>query len=221
MALTLSVCLDGEAWLRGIYFDGASGEIQNNTVSVSRPAIDCAEGNGIEVRNRAQEGQPTTVLIKGNVVDQYQKTAIVVHGNVDATIDGNTIGLSTASQIVPNGIQVGPRATARIQKNQILGRFTGRMYPGAAIILYESGPGTVVDENLIDGNPEIGINVYADGATVTRNVVRDSDSHGVYDVGIVNQGQLNVFRNNIVTGFRNPYYGVDVTPPASRGQQIE
>lgn len=225
-SLTASVCLEGAAVLRGIYFDGASGEIQNNTVSVSRPGLECAEGNGIEVRNSTREGAPTTVLIKGNVVDQFQKTAIVVHGNVDATVDTNAVGSSTLRQLVPNGIQVGPQATARIQKNQIVGRFTGSLtgpagVGGAAILLAESGAGTIVDENTIEGTSDVGIYVAADSATVTRNVVRHSDSNSANTFGIVNAGDLNLFQFNAVTGFATSLYGVESTRPAGRGQQIE
>jgi hypothetical protein len=220
-SLTAAVCLDGADVLRGIYFDGASGQIQNNTIAVSRPGVDCAEGNGIEVRNNTREGDPTTVLIKGNVLDRYQKTAVVVHGNVDATIDTNAIGSSTLRQLVPNGIQVGPRATARIQNNLIVGRFTrspfGQPQGGAAILLADSGSGTIVDENTIEGASDVGIYVSADSATVTRNVVRHSDANSVSSFGIVNDGEANVFHGNVVTGFGTSTWGVESARPAGRG----
>ena len=221
-ALAPETCLQGEARLRGIYFDGACGEIADNAVSfVSRGALECPEGNGIEVRNRYREGPPITVSIRGNLIDRYQKTAIVVHGNVDATIAENAIGSSTAQVIVPNGIQVGPLATAQIERNRIAGRFTGRTDVGSAILLSASGPGTLVDGNTIDGDSDVGIYVDADGVTVTNNVVRDTNPNGLYDVGIVNRGGANRFFNNTVTGFRSRYYGVDPAPPGPRGQQIE
>jgi hypothetical protein len=222
-ALLNGGCVEGDTRLRGIYFDGASGEIVGNVVSgVRRAAGACEEGHGIEVRNRDRDGAPTDVVIQGNRIDQYQKTAIVIHGNVDAVIDGNTIGSAAERPlIVPNGIQIGPRATARVQKNRITGRFTGQVTAGAAILLIQSGRGTIVDENLIDGDSDVGIYVAADGAIITNNVVRDTDASGVFDVGIVNQGADNRFGNNSVSGFRSGFYGVETASPASRGLQIE
>jgi len=225
--LTTNSCVGGDALLRGIYFDGASGEISNNTVrAISRGSAACEEGNGIEVRNRDRDGAPTMVVIHDNHVDEYQKTGIVVHGNVEATIESNVIGSSVAHPIItPNGIQIGPQASARLRNNQIAGNFTGAAASGpagAAIILTESGPGTIVDRNLIEGDEDIGIRVSADGATITDNVVRDlGGSERSDEIGIVNEGTGNVILNNTVTGFRTSYFGVDPPSPASRGLQIE
>src|SRR5215207_7309227 len=45
-------CPSGENRLRGIYFDGASGDISGNTVTaIFRGPLPCDEGLGIEVRN--------------------------------------------------------------------------------------------------------------------------------------------------------------------------
>jgi hypothetical protein len=216
-------CLEGDARLRGIYFDGASGDIVNNVViSARRAAGSCEEGNGIEVRNRDRDGAATDVVIQDNRIEAYQKTAIVIHGHVDAVIDSNVIGTPVARLvIVPNGIQIGPQATARVQKNRINGRFTGQVTAGAAVLLIQSGRGTIVDGNLIDGDSDVGIHVAADGAIVTNNVVRDTDPSGVFDVGIVNQGVDNLFINNSVSGFRDSFYGVETVPPPARHASLQ
>ena len=103
-----NVCQDGNDRLRAIYFNGASGAIRGNTiVNVNKGASACQEGNGIEVRNIDLAGPPTSVEISDNVVDGFQKTGIVVSGNVDATIRGNSIGPSAAQRlIVANGVRV-------------------------------------------------------------------------------------------------------------------
>jgi len=216
-------CLEGDARLRGIYFDGASGDIVDNVIfGVRRASGSCDEGNGIEVRNRVSDGAATDVVVQGNQIAQYQKTGIVIHGHVDAVIDGNTIGNAAARPlIVPNGIQIGPQATARVQKKRIVGRFVGQAAAGAAILLIQSGPGTIVDGNLIDGDPDVGIHVVADAAVIINNIVHDTDPSGVFDVGVVNQGTGNLFINNNVSGFRSSFYGVEVASPPARGQQIE
>src|SRR5688572_11253593 len=47
--------------VRGIYFDGASGEIRGNrVVGVFREPLTCDEGNAIDVRNRQMAGPPST-----------------------------------------------------------------------------------------------------------------------------------------------------------------
>lgn len=222
--LLANVCPDGEARLRGIYFNGASGEIRGNTVdSIHRVPSGCEEGNGIEVRNRDLDGDPTQVVIQGNSVDGYQKTGIVVHGNVNATIQSNLVGSSVAQHVLaPNGLQVGPIATARIVRNDISGTFAGVTAAGSAILLMKSGAGTLVEANTISGDPDVGIHVFADNATVAYNIVRDSGPDGAYDVGIVNLGTNNAFISNSIVGFRTSMYGVGSGAPAGyRGQQIE
>jgi hypothetical protein len=220
--LVSGACLSGDALLRGILFDGASGEIVNNTVTgINRGAADCEEGNAIELRNRVREGPPIDVVIRKNTIDAYQKTAIVVNGNVDAIVEENAIGGSLGAPIIaPTGIQIGPQASAQVQNNHIAGRFNGRPHAGAAILLFQSGPGTIVDGNAIEGDSDEGIDVLADGATVINNVIRDSEPSGRPNFGIVNRGSGNVFINNTVSGFRTSTSGVE-TPPASRGLQIE
>jgi Right handed beta helix region len=165
-------------------------------------------------------------VIRDNHVDEYQKTAIVVHGNVEATIENNQVGSSVADPVIaPNGIQIGPQASARIRNNHIAGNFTSQAaagHAGSAILLKRSGPGTIVDHNLIEGDEDVGIYIDADGASITDNVVRDfGGSERMDEVGIVNYGTANLIISNTVTGFRTSYYGVDAPSPASRGLQIE
>ena len=224
--LRANVCGEGEARLRGIYFDGASGEIGSNTVDeIHRVPSACEEGNAIEVRNRSVGGAVTTrVAIRGNYVDRYQKTGIVVHGRVAALIEGNFIGSSKASQLLgPNAVQVGPVASARVERNQISGVFVGTpAVGGSAILLHLSGAGTLVDANDITGDTDVGINVGADQVTVSNNRLVDTGDDDRYDVGIWNRGIDNDYFNNTVVGFRTRQQGVDTgTSSPRRGQQIE
>ena len=224
--LRSNVCGEGEARLRGIYFDGASGEIGSNTVdAIHRVPSACAEGNAIEVRNRAVEGAVATrVAIRGNYVERYQKSGIVVHGIVDALIQGNFVGSSKSSRLLgPNAVQVGPVAAARVERNQISGAFVGtQVEGGSAILLISSGAGTVVEGNDITADTDVGINVVADEATVANNRVVDTGEDDRFDVGIMNVGVDNAYFNNAVVGFRTRQHGVDTGPSSPRrGQQIE
>lgn len=224
--LRSNVCGEGEARLRGIYFDGASGEIGSNTVdAIHRVPSACEEGNGIEVRNRAVEGAVATrVAIRGNYVDRYQKSGIVVHGLVDALIQGNFVGSSKSSGLLgPYAVQVGPVAGARVERNQISGTFVGTSAAsGAAILLASSGAGTVVETNDITADTDVGINVVADQVTVANNKVVSTSDDARNDVGIINAGVDNDYFNNTVVGFRARQHGVETgTASPRRGQQIE
>ena len=224
-ALRANVCAEGEARLRGIYFDGASGEIGSNTVdSIHRVPSSCEEGNAIEVRNRASDGAASTVTIHGNYIDQYQKSGIVIHGRVEALVRGNFVGSSvSAGMLGPNAVQVGPVAGGRIERNQIAGLFVGTpMAGGSAVLLIASGAATVVEGNDITADTDVGINVVADQAIVANNRIVDAGDETRNDAGIVNSGIDNVYINNTIVGFRTPQVGVEENaPPSRRLQQIE
>ena len=206
-----NVCQDGNDRLRAIYFNGASGAIRGNTiVNVNKGASACQEGNGIEVRNIDLAGPPTSVEISDNVVDGFQKTGIVVSGNVDATIRGNSIGPSAAQRlIVANGIQIGSGARAWIEANTVAGN-SGNTGDAAAtaILLVNTAAGTLVRGNVIVGNADVGIYVMANGVLVERNRLTDTGSDTEFDVGIGNYGHGNVFEGNIIRGFAQPYQNV-------------
>ena len=206
-----NVCQDGNDRLRAIYFNGASGAIRGNTiVNVNKGASACQEGNGIEVRNIDLAGPPTSVEISDNVVDGFQKTGIVVSGNVDATIRGNSIGPSAAQRlIVANGIQIGSGARAWIEANTVAGN-SGNTGDAAAtaILLVNTAAGTLVRGNVIVGNADVGIYVMANGVRVERNRLTDTGSDTEFDVGIGNYGHGNVFEGNIIRGFAQPYQNV-------------
>ena len=119
-------CDGGDARLRGILFDGASGSIRDNTVTnINQGASGCQEGNGIEVRDAPfDDTHPDTeyVTIADNTVTGYQKTGIVGNGDVFVTITGNTVvGLGPVPYIAQNGIQIGFNGTGEVEDNDISG----------------------------------------------------------------------------------------------------
>jgi Right handed beta helix region len=119
-------CDAGEARLRGILFFGASGTAMNDVVfRLGQPGtFGCQEGNGIEARNFTDESMSdpdrTHVTISDNRVTKYQKTGILVNGNVDAIVGRNVVqGVGPTDVIAQNGIQIGFGATALVSANTI------------------------------------------------------------------------------------------------------
>jgi hypothetical protein len=211
-------CETGHDRLRAIYFNGASGVIQGNTIlNVNKRGSSCQEGNGIEVRNADLGGQPTNVQIIDNVVEGFQKTGVVASGNVDVTIRGNSIGASSAQQLlVANGIQVSAGARAVIEANAVAGNsWDGDDAAGTAILLVNTAAGTIVRGNVVVGNADVGIYVLAEGVRVERNRLTDSGTDGAFDVGIGNYGKDNVFDGNSITGYYLRYQNVDEPPPGT------
>jgi hypothetical protein len=216
-------CLRGAHRLRGIYFEGAAGLIRNNIIrDIRRDQSSCDEGNAIEVRNTAVDGPPVRVEIEENQLDRYQKSAIVIHGNVEAHIRHNAIGASGAQALLAaNSIQVGPMAVAVVEENVIAGNaFSGPAAAGTAVLLVGSGAGTAVRFNRIAGNADVGVYVMADGVTVEGNELLDTGADGYYDIGIADVGSRNVILGNTVTGFRTRALRMDRAPVPS-GRQLE
>lgn len=211
-------CATGHDRLRAIYFNGASGVIQGNTIlNVNKSGSSCQEGNGIEVRNADLGGRPSNVQILDNIVEGFQKTGVVASGNVDVTIRGNSIGSSSAQHLlVANGIQVGAGARAVIEGNAVAGNsWSGDDAAGTAILLVNTAAGTIVRGNVIVGNADVGIYVLADGVLVERNRLSDTGTDGAFDVGIGNYGTGNVFEGNSITGYYMRYQNVDEPPPGT------
>ena len=209
--------------LRGVLFEGASGSIQKVTVlALNKVASGCQEGNAIEVRKAPFDGThpaTATVSITHNSIADYQKTGIVVNGDVSATIEHNQVGASATQQnLAANSIQVGFGAQASVKHNKVDGnQWRTASAAATAVLLYESGHGTEVSLNNIDGNSDVGIYIWADGVTAFNNQIDDVGADiGFYDIGIGNYaaynagvGPLNDIVNNKVRGFDLPYDEVD------------
>lgn len=213
------VCDAGDARLRGIMLDGASGRISFNTVTnINQGQSGCQEGNGIEVRNAPFDGtHPGTksVLVNENTVRDYQKTGIVANGDLSVDVNHNTVGASFVDNelIAANSIQLGFGATGLVRYNDI----TGNQYCGsaddtwsAAILLFAPGAGATVAHNTIVGNSDVGIYTDGTGASIDHNRVNDvgADCNQFgYDIGIWNDGTANDVSYNTVRGFDDAFRG--------------
>lgn len=212
-----NVCDGGVDRLRGIMFEGASGAIIGNTVlNINQGPSGCQEGNAVEIRNSPYDGtHPGTVKVEvgHNLIQAWQKTGIVANGDVDVWVHHNVIGQSaTQANLAANSLQIGFGGKGLVEHNHIAqNSWLGTSdWVATGILLYSSAPGTVVRQNnLMEGNADVGIYISADGATVDNNKVFESGpdaTHG--DVGIGNYGTGNIITNNKVRGYDVPYDGV-------------
>lgn len=204
------VCDSGPARLRGIFFDGAAGVIRGNTVvDLNQAGSRCPEGIALEIRNLAP-AEPISIEIDHNVVDQYQKSGIVVTGEVDAWIHENQIGASAAQDRVPaNGVQIGYGAWAMVVENRIAGNswrgFPSTRDAATAVLLFQAAAETIVRANVIDGNADIGIYIGSDGVIVEDNQLTDEGPDvGGYDTGIADYGVGNRTAGNVIRGYQLP-----------------
>jgi hypothetical protein len=189
------VCDGGADGLRGILFAAASGVISGNTISnLNQGSSACPEGNSIEAQNFSTDGSipgVQTVEITSNRIFGYQKTGIVCDGYVSCLVRSNVVGVSAAQDYQPvNGIQIGYGAGAIVENNDVGGNsWRGATnYVSTAILLFYAAGGTVVrHNNLMEGNADIGIYAYTDGATVDNNRVYETGPDGNqagWDVGV-------------------------------------
>ncbi|MBV8846940.1 MAG: hypothetical protein JO307_29375 [Bryobacterales bacterium] len=220
-------CESGANSLAGILFDGASGEITGNTIlSVRKTSTDghlssCQEGNAIEVMNFGALSGRAKVNIDGNQIRNYQKTGIVLNGEVDGTVTGNTvIGAGPQNYIGQNGIQIGSGASARVSRNTVSDNsYTGSSTASGGIIV-ASGPlhrseysfGVQIADNTLVGN-DVGVwlmqmndrresPVVQTHVQVTNNTIsNDAVNNGrTYQAAITAHGNGDVISGNRILG---------------------
>lgn len=216
------ICDSGADRLRGILFDGASGKISGNVINnLNQGNSGCQEGNSIEARNFEPDGitpaaTPVAVEVSHNIINEFQKTGIVCNGNVQATVAHNKIGPSaTQLYLAANGIQLGFGASGIIEHNQVAGNsWCCEDAAATAILIFETLAGSVVisQNNIQEGNADVGIDIEADGVTVENNRIFDEGADGFYDIGIGSYGVGNILRNNKIKGFDTP---IDTAPAAT------
>jgi len=178
----------------GILFLGASGEVIDSTVeNINLQNVNlygCQSGDGILVQSPSS--QSSTVSIVGNNVVGYQKNGITCNDQgTTCAVNDNTVSALTAAQpyIAQNGIQIGFGAVGSVTGNTVSGNecdlssICGPNYitqtQGSGILTYESGQGTVIRHNTVEGN-DIGILSYGGIADLMNNVVQNNRFEGMY-----------------------------------------
>lgn len=211
MALS-NVCDAGDDRLRGVMLEDASGSIMNVRVyNINQGASGCQEGNAIEVRSEPFDGShpnTKTVEIANNQVYGYQKTGILVNGDVDVDVRHNTVGESaTQYDLAANALQLGFGATGNVEHNDVKGnQWLGASDYAATAMLFYDADDLTVKNNEIRGNSDVGMYIFADNGNFTYNNVFDFGVDGPHgDYGIYNGGTGNVVTPNHVRGFATPY----------------
>ena len=160
---------------------GGSVTVDDNQFTEIRAADPGLRGcqNGIAIRV-GRQATPTsgTATITNNLFDTYQKGAIVIDGNgSSADVLVNTVtGDGPVPHIAQNGIQFSRGATGNAAGNTV----TGHTYSPApassstGVLLFQSGPGLVVNNNDVRENDDNIALFDADGVTVHQNAARNS-----------------------------------------------
>lgn len=162
--------------LAGIFVrDGAYANIHDNKIMDIRDTGDsgCQNGHGVLV-GRTTLSSVGTADIKDNVIDNYQKTGIIVsYTGSSATIDNNEVlGDGPKTIIAENGIQVSGGATADIKNNTISGHsYTPFTVVSVGVLIFGPANGTIdTDNNTLTGN-QVGIYVIdADGTHENNDI---------------------------------------------------
>jgi hypothetical protein len=162
--LSIDQCDAGTDRLRGILLSGVGGTVTNTHLFAIRQgaASGCQEGNAIEVRNffpdePLSSSSRTSVTVSDNEVRNYQKTGILVNGNVEAVVARNlVVGDGPIDFIAQNGVQIGFGATALVSANSISGNnYTPNSFFACGIIVVDAdGVDRKQQDNLFPPNTD-------------------------------------------------------------------
>jgi nitrous oxidase accessory protein NosD len=212
-----TVCDAGDDRLSGIRFHGASGSITDSrAINIRQGAAGdgCQEGDGIAVRNLPHL-PGTRVRVADNVVSGYQKTGILVNGNVRVTVvDNEVTGLGPVAFIAQNGIQLGFGAQGTVTDNEVGGNwYTPATWTSTGILLFnvtgvrvvnnsssndQSGIAVIGNRNHVNNN-EIGVSQWGIWLAGDNNRVAGNEVTCT-DVGIDVSGNGNVVAGNEISG---------------------
>lgn len=198
--------------------DGAKATIQNNRLTaigdtrdpVTNAASGCQNGNAIQI-GRNSLSTTGHAIIRTNTIDDYQKSGIVVDGQLvgavsTATITGNKITGDVIGACFPNfrcspsaaqnAIQISRRANAMLSGNTVAeNRYDPAVTSSVGILLFDAGNSVSVSANTADRN-DVGIYVIGNGnASVLSNKIKNSTFDGIALEGT----DFNTVRSNTMT----------------------
>jgi parallel beta-helix repeat protein len=188
--------------LAGILLADASGSVVGARVlGINQGQSGCQEGAAIAVR-ASEEGDQRSVRIVGNRVEGYQKTGILVNGNVAAEVDLNRVtGLGPVDVIGQNGIQLGFGATGSVTRNRVSQNlYTQTDAASAGILLLEAGEQVEVANNRID-DCDVGVWLTSTSeALVENNRISDSTYDGIAIDGRSGPSEGSLIVDNVAIG---------------------
>jgi parallel beta-helix repeat protein len=144
----------------GVYVEGGgSATIASNHITRihDNPLSGVQTGVGIQVGFNGTSSTSTTgsADILGNLIDNYQKSGIVVdHAGSSATIFDNQVLGTPNAIIAQNGIQISNGATGSVVGNHVTGNsYTGsKNVQGTGILLFNPGKDVAVLSNHVEFN---------------------------------------------------------------------
>jgi hypothetical protein len=159
--------------------EGASATLTDNHITEIRSASPLLRGcqNGIAVLvGRNFEGTTGSAEITHNLIDRYQKGAVVVDnvGSFGDVHHNEIVGVGPQPAIAPNGVQVSRGASAAVHHNEITGNsYTLTGAAGTGVILFQAGAPLTVGYNEVYRNDD-GIALYdVDGSLIEHNYSHD------------------------------------------------
>jgi hypothetical protein len=189
-------------------FDGSATLYGNHITQIRNvnPALlGCQDGVAVLI-GRQFEGQVGTATIRNNLIDLYQKGAIVVDNTgsyaliTQNEIDGDLALSGTTAQ---NGVQVGRGASADVDHNEIRDNFyccNNNFDTAAGVLLFETAAHVTVGHNGVTNNG-VGIDIDegAVGLTIDHNDVTKNRNNGVaaFDQSSGNTISYNKATNNV------------------------
>jgi parallel beta-helix repeat protein len=173
----------------GVRVDGGgSAVITDNHITHihDTPFSGCQNGNGVQI-GRNFEGQSASGIVTHNLIDDYQKTGVVVDGLLmgaanTATVDHNEIvGVGPTGIIAQNGIQISRGAVATVDHNDISRNvYTGTTAASEGLLLFQAGASGSIDHNKAYLNDD-GVSLYTTSSLlVGNNKLTDNTYDGIY-----------------------------------------
>ena len=160
----------------GVRIDGGgSATLTDNHITEIRSTNPALRGcqNGIAVLvGRAFEGQTGRAELAHNLIDRYQKGAVVIDnaGSYGSVHHNEIVGVGPQPAIAPNGVQVSRGAGADVDHNEISGNsFSLGSAAGTGVIVFQAGAGLVrVGYNDVHQNDD-GISLYSTDDTLVEH----------------------------------------------------
>lgn len=218
--LGATACDTGDNRLAGVRFRNAGGSISKSTIlNINQDASGCQEGYGIEVRNPIDDNTGSvSVQIANNRVEDYQKTGILVSGDIGLTMYKNIVSSGyDQTALAANSVDVGDGASGWISDNTIYGnQWFGTSYWVATAMVVFGAQNLQITNNSILGNSDIGIAIQdSTGIMLRSNSIIDQGSDAgichvagdtcyVFDIGVSS------YESDGVYLIRNRIQGFDV-----------
>jgi parallel beta-helix repeat protein len=163
---------------------GGSATITDNHITAihDTPFSGCQNGNAVQI-GRAAEMTTGSGVVTHNLLDDYQKTGVVVDAaGSTATVDHNEIvGVGPTTLIAQNGVQISRGAVATVDHNKVsMNVYSLQTVVSEGLLLFQAGANSSIDHNdsfLNDDGVDL---TQTSNITVSHNKTQDNTFDGVF-----------------------------------------